>query len=232
MTRQDITDYITEELGEFEGTVMYGSPNALQRQITTTCDELARLAKGMYQVYELDLVTGQAVYCASPLLKIVGATVCDSLGNSLPLSFITARALLEMTGARTSAPSTGTPCYYASEGTNRIELYPVPNYSTAGAPFGLVIEGYGVPGDSWAAMTAQCPLPANQHMAVVYGAMIKRCNQFPAVLGDRRDGYLREWTWYKGHAESQVAVQTTADRQRMQERVSGPAWYGNGPLDT
>jgi hypothetical protein len=235
MTRQEITDYITEELQEYEGTPMYGSPNALQRQITTVTDELARLAKGVYQIYRMDLVAGQAVYCATPLLKILAATAADSLGNALNLSFITARSLLEMTGARATAPATGSPYYYASEGTNRFEVYPVPNYSTTGNPatglgYGLVLEGFGVPGDSWAALSAACPLPANQHMGVVYGALVKRCQQFPRQLGDRIPGYEKTWTWYKGHAESQVAVQTPADRQRGQERLGGRI-FGRGPLD-
>lgn len=230
MTRQDMTDYIIDELGEFEGSEMFRSPNALQRMITATCDELAALSKGVYQVFRDDLTTGVAVYCASPLIKIVGASVHDAAGNSVALGFITARDLVQTTGARASVPAAGTPRLYASQGANSIELYPVPDYTTTGAA-GLTVEGYGIPGASWAGMSSECPLPAAWHMGVVYGALVKRCNQFPRALGDRLDGYSREWSTYKGRAESQVAVQTSADRRRGREYGGAAAFSPADPLN-
>ena len=232
MTRQDITDYITDELGAFEGSGIADSPNALQRQITATTDEVARLSKGSYLVFQMDLAVGQAVYCASPLLKIVAATARTQAGASLPLGFLTARDLVEWTKARI-VPATGTPRYYASEGVNRIEVYPVPDYTTTGATafYGLTIEGYGVPGETWAAMNAPCPLPDSQHMGVVYGTLVKRCKQFPKLLSDRLAGYMQEWTWYKGHCESQAALQTRADRRRMREYEAGRGGANADPLD-
>lgn len=237
MTRQDMVDYITDELSMFEGSGYADSPNALGRQITTACDELARLAKGVYLRFYDDLVAGQAVYCASPLLKIIGATAFDTAGNAYPLGFMTARDLIETTLARTSVPALGPPRYYVSEGANKVELYPAPSYTTAGNPatktgYGLMVEGPGVPGDTWPLPTDACPLPENQHMGVVYGTLVKRCRQFPKFLGDRLPGYLAEWTWYKGHIESQVALQTSADRRRMREYGGDPIWATNGPLDS
>jgi hypothetical protein len=304
MTPSDMIIFGKDLLGEVQGTPGDASPLTWRRWLIVAAKELCQATDCLYRDYAVDLVSGQALYCASPLYKLVGATCAMQDGSIRRLSFRTARSLVDngnSIGVNFAvAPSAASgPLFLATEGDNRMVLSPVPTYSTVafaytdlvisglltvssvlrpfiaadvgltlrvsgGAGFttgnyliasvaggiaslaaspgvvasvggaatlaggGLTVEGYGVLDDSWAdAQAVDCPLPARAHEALVYKAALLRCLQFPSPYPGTMQMLQQQFTYHKGMLEGQVAVMTSANRQRMTEHV-GPRFGSYG----
>ncbi len=138
------------------------------RYINIVADEIAIRTMGFYTSYTEDIVSGQSVYCASQLLKVREAQVLDAGGNVIVLTESTPVDVDSYGSSWRVSPETGTPRYFLVRGLNTVQLYPTPNYS---ASAGITMEGEGVPGDSWEADTALCPLAIGLHDAVVREAV-------------------------------------------------------------
>ncbi len=300
MTPSDMIALGKDLLGEVEGSPGDRSPLTWNRWLLMAAKEICQATDCLYRDYALDIVAGQSLYCASPLYKLVGASLSLPDGTARTLTFRTAR---DMAGQFLPGGATGVPSMLAAEGDNRFALWPVPNYSNVTAaytdlastglsvvssalrPFvstdvgqtlritsgpgwpmgqyvitsvsaglatlpslpsfvfgaagvgelvtgsGLTVEGYGVPDDAWVTSTNDCPLPSRAHEVVVFRAALLRCAQFPPASPSLPQFLEQQFRYAKGMLEGQVAVMTSANRQRMTEKVGGgPAYGGFDPL--
>ena len=160
--------------------------------INRLADDVAERTKCLYTSYTQDIVSAQAEYCASQLIKLKSVRALDAGGRVIPLVLTTA---VDYDGYgvnwRTS-PSTGTPRLYMTNGLNTATIYPTPNYSTSG---GITLEGIGIPGASWDADSATCPLPESMHDALAMGAAAFRImtddSQDLTAAREKKAGYLQ-----------------------------------------
>ncbi|WP_119318999.1 hypothetical protein [Capsulimonas corticalis] len=205
MTRQEMIIQGRDLLGEFFGTPGDADPFAWSRLVSTAADEIARATDCFYTTATADLVSGQAEYCAPQITKVKAVSVYDASGARRTIGSATIGGMDEWSGGwRDEAAST--PEMWIPTGLNQIVLYPAPSYSAAG---GLVLEGYGVPGVGWSAMSAACPLPDRAHMAVVYKAALLRIIQNPTSDNMARRAMLAdEFADMKGKLEAETRRQT------------------------
>lgn len=74
---------------------------------------------------------------------------------------------------------------------------------------GLWIEGNGVPGDTWSAESAECPLPETAHPGVIWRVCMLRSTRYDP---QRRVFYQEEYKQVRGMLESETALHSAAGR--------------------
>ncbi|MEO7899633.1 MAG: hypothetical protein ABIZ35_05900 [Capsulimonas sp.] len=209
MTRQEMIIQGRDLLGEFFGTAGDADPFAWSRLVSTAADEIARATDCFYTTATADLVAGQAEYCAPQITKVKAVSVYDASGARRTIGSATI-ASMDGWSAHWRDEAAGTPATWVPMGLNQIVLYPAPSYAATG---GLVVEGYGVPGVGWAAMSAACPLPDRAHMAVVYKAALLRIIQNPSPENLTRRAMLAdEFAGLKGKLEAETRRFAAATR--------------------
>lgn len=178
MTRGAMKVRIAQLLGLSIGDTAFGDPFAIDNALNRVTDEFAGPGMDCYWTSETgDITSGTAEACAPSMYKLKGAYWLDSTSKWQPLYPSTPQKMDRTVSNWRNDPSASTLQYIVFEGVNRFVLYPTPNFTTAG---GLKFEGYAqtnVSGIStWAADTAECPLPTWCHEAIVYGAAIELAN--------------------------------------------------------
>jgi hypothetical protein len=219
MTRQEMIIQGRDLLGEFFGTAGDADPFAWSRLVNTAADEIARATDCFYTTATADLVSGQSEYCAPQITKVKAVSVLDSSGARRTIGSATIQAMDDWSSSWRDETA-GTPSVWIPTGLNQIVLYPAPSYAQVG---GLVLEGYGVPGASWAAMSAACPLPDRAHMAVVYKSAMLRIIQNPTPENLARRKMLQdEYDGQKGKLEAEVRRFAAAMRSPSYTGAAAP----------
>jgi hypothetical protein len=212
MTRQDIITTAQDMLGELQGTAIATNPFAWSRLASTAADEIARATDCYYLTASTDLIANQAQYNAPQLYKIKAVSCYDSSNVRHTLAPTTITNMDQWSSTWRDQVATVQPMVWINLGLNQVILYPVPNYnSLAVSGYGLVFEGYAVPGATWDALTANCPLPDRAHMCVMYKACLLRIIQNPTQENlARRPMIAEEFATEKGKLEAEVRRFTAA----------------------
>lgn len=220
-TRQGLIAECQARLGELDGTPGSRDPITWDSLLTQTTAELARAARCYYAEMTTPIVSGQARYCAPDLFRLDRALATLADGTTKPLEFLTAEFFDGWGGdAWRETPQAGDPQYALTQGLNAVALYPVPNYAGT-----LTMQGLGVP--AWPNPTDPNPFPGHDE-AVVVGACLKRCLQFPTPDNQARASYFRDqFRYLKGKLEQEAVHYTEATEGRNRFRSNaGPGWLG------
>lgn len=122
------------------------------------------------------IVASQAEYCAPRAYKVKGAYWLDASGNWTPLIPTTPQKMDRGNAIWRNSTTSDTPIMAVFEGVNRVLLYPTPSFTRASA---LKFEGFmntnASGASTWAAETAECPLPSWCHEAIAMGATVGIC---------------------------------------------------------
>lgn len=175
MTRGAMKVRIAQLCGLVLGDHTYSQPFLIDNSLNRVTDEFAGPGMDCYWTSETaDITSGQAEYGAPTMYKLNGAYWLDGAGKWTPLLPATPQEMDRQGAGWRNDPSSADPRYIVFEGANRFLLYPTPNFTRSSA---LKFEGYAqtnVSGVStWAADTAECPLPSWCHEAIVYGAAVE-----------------------------------------------------------
>ena len=130
----------------------------------TVMGECTRPFESVALSYTCDIVSGTATYCTPPVdtIEAVYATVADTTKHELGVVHShDARG-----GVAYTNPQSGDPTIAIVEGLGALRIYPTPNYN---ATAGLEISGYGPYLATNYTLTSNCPLNAQDEVAVVRG---------------------------------------------------------------
>lgn len=203
MTRGEIKRRIRVLGQHFFGSNNDTDPFGLDLLITETANEIARNTDCYIGRRYLDFVVDTNEYCASDLYRVKNVLVLQSDGN-----YKKPRVIEWYDGEAPDYRRDSTdqyPTHVLVFGMNRIRLYPTPSVATTN---GLMLEGYGIPGDVWVydvngnpsntpADDQECPLPSVGHDAIVYGVLYKRAMQM-------RDADMV--AYYRGEYEQRMGM--------------------------
>lgn len=182
MTRGEIKRRIRLLGRHYFGSENDQDPFGLDLLIIEVCNQIARSTDCYIGKRYLDLVIDQVAYCASDLYKIRNIQVLSTSGNWERMR--TWDAWDKKVDMVRNDGSGAYPSHAVIFGMNKIEVYPPPSTNITQ---GLMVEGYGIPGDYWSydssgiaqAMTdaTTCPLPEVAHDCLVYGVLSIRAMQ-------------------------------------------------------
>jgi hypothetical protein len=195
MQRQEMIAQIQDTLQEQAGGQGAPAKFRLSYLLNKAVDDIAAKYKCCWGTVSGNLVQNQATYPAPTdsaesstqvtILEVSAVTVYDASGNLHTLQPETEQGMdSNWAGWRTWLANT---CPYFAVTTTfggPIILTPTPNYNSAYdptfmTPGGFTIDGPCLPALSWAAATAECPLPSQAHNAAVLGACVRRIIQNP-----------------------------------------------------
>lgn len=232
MTRQDITQQAKDKLGEYQGDEQSGSPFAWASLVTSAANQVARKTYCLYAAATLDLVANQSQYGAPSygtmtqveLFQINAVTCLDSNSVQHTLAEATVAYMDDAYPTWRTETASTQPRIWINLGANAFVLYNVPSYSLAA---GLTMEGYAVPGKTWEALTAECPLPGRTHDAIILKACLNRIIQNPTQANMMRVSMLREeYQSQLNDLENEVRNWSQATRSPAYIGENG---YGNSP---
>jgi hypothetical protein len=142
MTRQEITMFVKDLLGEYSDDPTGSNPHAWNRLINTAADDLARSTDCLYTTSTVDLIAGQSQYCAPQLYKLNGVSCWYSDGTRVTLQPAMIQSMDESSGGwRDDAVSN--PEVFMNLGTSSIVIYPTPSYSSVYASVTDLVIGAG-----------------------------------------------------------------------------------------
>jgi len=204
----------------------YGDPGTWDDDIDYAADDVAQRTNCYVVSYVADFsaanTTGSyALPQGVPRIKLV--VVFDSSGTQHDCTPISRWDYEKLYGDswRTN-PSTGTPTWMITGGLSgdlQAVFYPVPNYTTTGNQ-GYVVEGYGVPAQSWSADSTVCPLPDYAHKCVEIGAALRRAKRYPKDYGVYISILEADYQREMGLVESTAINLSDANRVNDQTRRS------------
>ena len=227
MTRQQIKAAVATLLHEDLGAPGSSTPFSLNMWIDQVTDTLCADTDANYGTVSANIVSGQSLYCIPQIYKIKAAYYIDPTSlNKVMLVPITPYDMdRRSSGWRNDISSL--PTYYATQGINSLVLYPTPNFAGTAD---LLVEGFLVPGQTWEADSAVCPLPTEFHMAVVWGVCELRTleTQNPANL-KLLENYKSQYADLSGKLERQMHALTDATRHA--DLIVGSISSGFDPLD-
>jgi len=229
VTRDQITSYCIEIMGEVTGTPGADAPRSWDLFITTAADELTRDTDSTYGSLKCDILTGVTDYCLPGVYKFKAATILSPTAPPQHVTSFSKPTLADQSSPqwRDAAASSG-PFAVLLVAQDVVRLSPPPNYTLVNA---LSIEGYKVLPD-WPLPTDSCPLPSRSHLAVVYGACLLRCIQVPSSDNMARlpmlQGYFNK---QKGLLESEVRRQSDATVTPEYDNMPGRTLGYYNPLD-
>ena len=249
MQRQEMLAQIIDNLEEPEGTLGSSAKFRLNYLLTRSANYIAGRFNCLYGEAYGNLVANQALYnlptsmgeTTTPIIKeIYAVSVYDNSGQLHTIEMKTIQQMdAEYAGWRLWLANT---CPYLAVTTalNQFILTPAPNYAsnydpTYTTPGGYIVEGIILPGHSWDAQTAECPLPSQIHEAVVDQACLYRIDVRPT-----KDNIARREGLEKRLNEQYDLFETTVDRFTQATRVpsyttgsnSGASpGFGFNPLD-
>ncbi len=164
------------------GTVV--DPLAADQFLTIKTDEMAQRTWCYWRRAASAVGTGQALYCypnavgyndddtlhrfeGGPEFFDIRRVACeDERGQVIVLEQATDAFLDAYAAGWRKSPEVGRPAVWVAR-YPKIELYPVPSYTRAGA---LVVEGYARPSSSWSQDGDNFPLPAAAMLPVIAGS--------------------------------------------------------------
>ena len=236
MQRQDIVTEARDQLGEVRGTPDFGNPFAWNKLVTKAANDLCRSFDLFYTSAAADVANGQAQYCSPRIHKVKCVSVFTADGKRHTINSAVIPAMDDWSSSWRDETAAAQPTTWIPQGLNAFVLYPVPNYSYAN---GIVIEGFGVPESvagavgSWAADTADCPLPDYTHMGVACRAALLRIARHPTPENmTRRPLIMEEYLRERKLIELHVRTHSVAQREPAYIGMgAGPASGGFDPLD-
>lgn len=195
----NLNDMITRVKGvlyETQAAPASEDPLGLVQFIVEKTDEVSRRSLSLYIEATTDISSASNLYCLPQnLWKLRQVEFLRDSGDWVSIPIKTTQLMDRSVGARWhTAISSDPPCIGVIDGVNfGIQFYPAPSTTrTAALRFGglwlpgtvwgytsdgtavSVIDGNGIPN-----LTASNPLPTFAQDAVVYGAAVQRCWQFP-----------------------------------------------------
>jgi hypothetical protein len=207
-TRAQIKQQVKALLQQFFGSVADNDPITMDNLLTMVTDDLCRGTDCNFMSVTADLVSGEESYCAPQLYRITGATIKDVGGNIHNLKPNVNTGMDRRYAANWRAnPTQGTPCQYITEGDNRVLLYPIPNYDYTA---GIFFEGFGAPGEAWAAESDTCPVPDRAVMAVVYALAVAMAEVDDNVSARKLGLFTARAKAQRGKLERETATLTDA----------------------
>jgi hypothetical protein len=180
MNRLRITQAAKDFLTEYKGDSSAETPFVWPALVTQAANDVAHRTGCFYGTTSRPVASGVSDYPQLSVYAIRRVTVGDGSGNTILLNPMTMDDLNiwgAVQGFTTASGgyTAGIPSNYVRLASNLIRILPVPNYTGTN----LSIEGLAFPSESWPADVAECPLPVEAHMAVVYRAAVLRSMQFP-----------------------------------------------------
>jgi hypothetical protein len=183
MTRSEIKRQVRLLGQHYFNSALDLDPFGLDLLVNETANDVARKTDCFIGRRYLDLVANTDEYCASDLYRLKNIFVSDTLGEYKRLMLV---EWYEGDNERYRRDgSTTYPTHAMVFGMNRMRLWPTPITNLTN---GVMIEGYGIPGDVWTydvngdpsttpADQQECPLPPIAHDCVVYGVLYKKAMQ-------------------------------------------------------
>ena len=132
MTRQEITNWIVNRLGETDGAAGSRNPFGYDDDINQAANEIAVATDCFYAAEVMDIAARQSDYCAPPIYKVVGVTVYDSLGCPHGLTELTPWQTFPADGYSNGFQAAAVPQAYIALGANLVRLVPAPSYNSSG----------------------------------------------------------------------------------------------------
>lgn len=218
MNRQLITQSAKDNLGEFKGDPMAGSPYQWPAIVTRAANYVASRLRCIYGFAAQDIVSGQSQYGSGTSysagsgvvyeIRNVSVYTADGLRHTIPpISIEKADADFSQWRDQVSGRL---PTVYLPLSMTQIVLYPAPNYNYTA---GIVLEGLWMPGLSWPNDTSECPLPTALHDLVIDYATILRIRQDPTPDNKMRlIGFQQSFQDGMDFAESNAIMFTQATR--------------------
>ncbi len=130
--------------------------------------------------------TSTAETAQPAIIEIYAVSVYDSLGKLHTLQMETPQGLDALHGGWRTWLANTCPIFAVTLAASAVLMVPAPSYASAYDPTGLnpggfTMEGIVIPGHSWDAATAECPLPTQIHEAIVDLATLYRMGDQPAT---------------------------------------------------
>jgi hypothetical protein len=231
LTRLQIKNRARKRIRERLGMESYGDPNSWNDDISESADEIARRTWCFYTNFAGDFTSGTAAYPSPQMLRLKAITVTDSAGNTRSAAPITRPDMDRLYGDswRTN-PATGVPTMLIEGGISgglQVSFYPTPNYTTT-SNSGFSFEGYALPGATWAADSAVCPLPDRAEQLLIQLAALRRAERFPEDFGVHIPILEVRVTQLMGMLESEVIQlsEATSAADQGRRRWGGSTGYG------
>lgn len=250
MQRQEMLAQLQDTLQEPSGIQGASAKFRLSYLLNEATDDIAGKYKCLYGTTSGNLVANQALYSppsqaaetTQPSIIEIYALECyDSSGNLHTLQPMTVQAMdADYAGWRAWLANSCPYFFVTTAMGSSFVLTPVPNYNsnydpTGMNPGGYTAEGVVVPGHSWDALTAECPLPTHIHSAVVLQAALARISQNPTKDNIARAPMLeRRLQSLLDTFESTVTRYTQATRVPSYATGQNPGaspGFGFNPLD-
>lgn len=172
MTRGAMKVFIRQQLSIYVGGLQSYDDFSMDSAINSITDELAGPGIDCYWNYQtFDIVSGQSDYCASEAYKVTGISWKDALSYWRPLPVKLPETMDKIHPGWRNTPSSAFPRIVIRKGSGWLQLWPTPNFSV---DEGIKVEGFmqtnasGV--STWAADSANCPLPTWSHTPICWGA--------------------------------------------------------------
>lgn len=200
-------------------------PFLVDEELNAVCEEVMRGVHEAYLFFTIGVVANDPRYCWPPLYEIDGADILPNPATggttAYPLRIRNEDTFKHLSPGYLDDHAVGAPGYLVTEGKSSFVLVPTPDYTLANA---LTLRGLGLwSAAAWAADTAACPLPVDQHQCLVYGLASRLATDHAL-----RTDFMGQFRYLKGHLESEMAAVCDAARARSIEE------YGrrpSGPLD-
>lgn len=229
MTRGELKKFCKTTLNAGYGSEESDNPITWDILINQAADDLCRATDCLWYDYSIAITAGKSVYNCMPLYKLRKVQAQYLQGTVLYTTNVQIQQA-EWTpysfNSSDTNPRPGIPTVCSLLGTHQLRVYPVPNYTLAGA---LTFSGYGVPGNLWPNDTDSCPLPDWAHLAVAYGAMIDRGIQFP-ISGPQMQLLQSRYKQMRGRLEAEAATNTRAKAIQVGDGLES-SYSGYSPLD-
>jgi hypothetical protein len=215
MTRGHIEGSVRARLGEFRGDPMSAQPQELHEIVTNAANFVAQQLKSDYGTAPIGVVANQPVYTAPTSVSLnqaimdrkVALSIWDAQGNRHTLSPSLPETLDSRFPAWRDYPAAPVPLLYVPLGRQQFAIWPTPNWTAAFSagnpnadppvpPSGMVMEGDILPGLTWEALTAECPIPTAYHDCVLFYSVLQRSMESPdpakAAIGARHKTLFNE----------------------------------------
>jgi len=206
MQRQEMIAQMIETLQEQSGGQGAPAKFRLSYHLNRAANDIAAKYKCLYGYASANLVANQVKYSAPTstaetanvaVIEVYAVTAYDSAGVLHTMQPATIPGMDSSSPGWRSWGAGTCPSYAVSLGLTSFLLTPAPNYNSVYDPMGITpggytVEGPCIPGHSWDALTAECPLPTQIHEAVVALACLYRIVDRPTKENLARVDLLRD----------------------------------------
>lgn len=249
MQRQEMLAQLQDAIQEPAGSLGAVYKGRLTYLLNRATDDVASKYKCIYGIASANLVANQALYSSpastaettqSAIIEIYAVSVYSSTGILNTIPTMTVQGMdAQYAGWRNWQANTCPSFAVTTAVGSSFILTPAPNYNSAYDPTGVnpggyTVEGIAIPGHSWDALTAECPLPTQIHPAIIDLACLYRISQFPTKDNLTRAQMIREQMQSQFDTFDSTVIRYT-QATRVPSYTSGGSYGGNSldinPLD-